>query len=188
MPRGLGDNPLKKERKTRRSTAQAVPISATPVSPSDFADSTVGQDGAQASSSSSRSYNDVFFQRRPDNSGAAANGIHEEPRSEDSGTTAPIAAAQASPISALPEVTASAVTEPAPAEVAVAPPTSSSFAPPEPVPAPSAIPESVPEAKSVPDQPVAQPVQTPQPAPAVQTAPTEEKTGFFGRIFGKLRK
>ena len=43
-PEGLGDNPLKKERKTRRSTAQAVPISATPVSPSDFADSTVGQD------------------------------------------------------------------------------------------------------------------------------------------------
>ena len=179
MPRGLGDNPLKKQRRQRHAASQASPATATPASPSET-QTEPSQDNAQVSSSSSRSYNDVFFQRKPESSGAAANGVHEEVHMDEPVTGAPIAAAQPAPVPALPEVSASSVSEPAPTGVPVSSPGSQS----------SPTVESAPQPFVAPEQPKETPTErAAQPENQDETAPLQEnKGGFLGRIFGRLRK
>jgi len=194
LPRGLGDSPLKREKKARRAGVQGttadVASSNGPGSPSYLSTGTPSQDRVHASSSSSRSYNDVFFQRRPENSSVATNDIHEELRADDSSTTAPIAAALATPTLALPEAAASSVLEAIPADVVSSP---LAFAPSvaqEPVPETSVAPEYVPKANAAPEHAEAPPAKgTAQQQPSTETTPSQEaKSGFFGRIFGRLRK
>jgi hypothetical protein len=173
MPRGLGDNPLKREKKVRKAASHrrspAAPGASGSVS---MASATPVSDGSADVSSSSTSYNDVFFQRRPESS-PAANSVPAEvavQEAEPVAPAAPIAAADAvSTEPAFPEVIASAAPEP---QVEVhAMPVEPDLSPVMASPAP--VPEPVPVAE-----------QSPVPPVAVH----EEKTGFFGRIFGKFRK
>jgi hypothetical protein len=177
LPRGLGDNPLKREKKSRRAGAQDATTNAAASSgPDARSDVTMGvteTESVYASSSSSRSYNDVFFHRRPENSGAAANSVPETSHSDGSSASAPIAAAEAFSTPGTPEMAAIAV-EPASLDVVAATPVSTPVLIAEP--APVAI--TAPEINSA-----------PQPSIFVETAsPQEAKSGFFGRIFGRLRK
>jgi hypothetical protein len=133
-----------------------------------------------ASSSSSRSYNDVFFQRRPENSGAAANSASEEIHVDDLGTTAPIAAAEVVSVSVLPEAAASASMDATAVDaIAVGP-------------APSVVTVAAPvtQVEAAPEQVKPSPVNNiAQPQASVETGSHEEtKTGFFSRIFGRLHK
>lgn len=174
MPRGLGDNPLKKERKAKRASAHAAPEGA-PEAATGIPANATAPESVHAASSSSRSYNDVFFQRRPENSGAAANSVSEEVHSAD---PAPIAAAQAAPISILPEVAASAVLDEAPAEVLATPD-----------PAPAAIAETIAEPSAAPEPAAIQAEHEVQPENSADSVSQQEvKSGFFGRILGRFRK
>jgi hypothetical protein len=205
MPRGLGDNPLKREKRTRRAGTQTAYVVPALESPPDLQADAVAPESIHASSSSSRSYNDVFFMRRPEDSGAAANGAHETTSFDASSGTAPIAAAQAPDLPDVPEASPSPSLEPAPVEIAaidvaapiatpietppvvdIAAPTevpfevsASSPAPEEAAPGPSVAVETPPAVQA--SQPI-------QPESADQADSQEEKSGFFGRIFGKLRK
>jgi hypothetical protein len=175
LPRGLGDNPLKKERKTKRASAHAAPLGA-PEAATGVSASVSAPESVHVASSSSRSYNDVFFQRRPENSGAAANGISEEVHSAD---PASIAAVEPAPISILPEVAASAVLDEAPAEVMATPD-----------PAPLTHTETVAEGTPAPVPPVLfQAENAVHPENSADNVSAQEvKSGFFGRILGRFRK
>ncbi len=175
MPRGLGDNPLKREKKTRRTASQQRPFSAADVSGSVSAASTAPiPDDAADASSSSRSYNDVFFHRRFESS-PAANSTPEQvavEESEPAPATAPIAAAEAAVAApAVPEAITPSTSEPQP-EIHLSAPE-----PILPIEAPAPEPAAVQE-----------PVHVAEQVPSAEAAPQKEKSGFLGRILGKFRK
>ena len=160
MPKGLGDSPLKRERQARRRTsASAVNVQETVSAPS--APATVESSlntSASAEAPAGRSYNDVFFQRRPET---------------DTGQ----ATAQPLETASLPvEVSASASAS-APDPVAVAAPVEI-IAQPEPAPEVH-VTASIPQLQEAPS---AEPQQTTSPELP------QPKSGFFDRIFGRLRK
>ena len=172
MPRGLGDNPLKRERKARRGIQQTVHLETPPVieqtpPPAD----SVGIDSLEEQSEpSSRSYNDVFFQRRPDDLPVA-------------GTVSPNLESSPSFVEVVSPTQETALE--AAAEVIPPPVPESLQAQPEPVlqadvsPAPVAV---SPQAAVV-TEAVAEVPATPRPE-----QPQEHKSGFFGRFLSKLRK
>ncbi|MDA4136294.1 MAG: hypothetical protein OK449_04755 [Thaumarchaeota archaeon] len=181
MPRGLGDNPLKKEKRARRVGARGNAVSATgPESPSYVSTDVAGPETIEASSQGSRSYNDVFFQRRPENFVPAENSAPEEVHAIDSGTAAHATVAELVSSPVLPEAAVFTSTERVPIdEVAETP-----------APVPVAVAESVPQIQAAPQLVESPPVNNvAQPLTPAQPAPREEaKTGFFGRIFGRLHK
>lgn len=190
MPRGLGDNPLKREKKLRRSSSRAsragpsgLTTNQNPTLPAG-----ISGPGDTHASPATTSYNDVFFHRRPEDSTSTATNvpevIHEETHVE-------------APADVHPEVpveTAPAV-EVTPVEAAPAPVTETVPAAVIDTPAPVAV-ESI--------QPVAESPVESAPVPLVESsteavvketpqtlapvASVEEKKGFFGRIFGKWKK
>jgi len=179
MPRGLGDNPLKEKKRARRTGTRTPHTAVGSESPVD-SPAVSGQESVQASSSSSRSYNDVFFQRLPENPGVAANSAPEEIRPDESSAAAPIAGSTAVDAQSIPEVAASAVLEQAPFEAIPAATAPATFTSPEPSPAVEIAPEPALSSLAV---------AIAQPAPSPGTAPQQEaKTGFFSRIFGRRHK
>jgi hypothetical protein len=180
LPRGLGDNPLKKEKRVRRVGARANAASATgPESPSYVSADVAGPETVGTSSSGSRSYNDVFFQRRPENFVPVENSTPQEIHIVDSGTTT-TAAAESVSAPVLPELAVFSSTERAPIDAVAETPAPAAVIVAEPVPQLEAAPERV---ESPPANNVAQPQTPTEPAPREQA-----KTGFFGRIFGRLHK
>lgn len=174
MPRGLGDNPLKREKKTRRTASQQrasvadVPGSVSVASTAPVPDGTAGM------SSNSRSYNDVFFHRRFEGSPAAnsAPELIAVEESDPAPATAPIAAAEAALAApAIPEAIAPSTPEPQP-EIHLA------------------APEPILPIEALGPEPVAvqEPVHVAEQAPSAEVAPQKEKSGLLGRIFGKFRK
>ena len=159
MPRGLGDNPLKRERASRRKPRAADEVRASEASAVQPPGETLSAGVAGDHSTSSRSYNDVFFQRIPEAEAAAA------------------------PVPAIEEVTVAA---PAPETVSL----------PEPaVTTTMALSETV-----VPAGPLATVEVAPAPPPVTEASPAaveqqttpvqaqQQKSGFFGRVFGRFRK
>jgi len=181
LPRGLGDNPLKKEKRVRRVGARANAASATgPESPSYVSADVAGPETVDTSSSGSRSYNDVFFQRRPENFVPGENSTPEEIHTVDSGTTTPAAVAESISAPILPEVAVFTSTERAPIDAVAE----------TPAPAPVTVVAPVLQHEVAPERVEPPPVNNvAQPQTPTEPAPREEaKTGFFGRIFGRLHK
>ena len=168
MPRGLGDNPLKRERKARRGIHQAVHMETVPSAeqtppPAD----SVGLDSLEDQSKPpSRSFNDVFFQRRPED----IPGPDIVP--QDVAAVPVPADVVASPLEVItepaPEFTAPAVSESPPLE-------------PEPTPPAEVSPQPIEVSPQV-------PVVAEVPAPPKQEQSEEHKSGFLGRFFSKFRK
>lgn len=174
MPKGLGDNPLKREKKLRRSSSRpstSAPFTAStaqgPVLPAGISAP------RDAYASPAASYNDVFFHRRPEEPAPSVT-IVPETAHEETHVDAPVVAPVESAPAAIPEVV--------PTET---------FDPPAPVPVEIiqpvvAVPiESAPE-HSEESSPVAIVQETASPPAPVAAA--DEKKGFFGRIFGKWKK
>ncbi len=174
MPRGLGEDPLTRQRKSgKRSAAQS-------------ASAVVADSGApreqmvDATSSRPASYNDVFFRNRSE--GAAAASGSGAGLIQDGQTMSPSAVAQ-QPVS---EVEASRSPEGAPAES----PTTAFAAPPAEVPT-SEIPsvqQDAPAAFLVASPPDAAPSPPPAPENADSANRGPQQGGLFKRLFGKFRK
>lgn len=181
MPRGLGDSPLKREKKLRRTSPQASrpssptpgQASATPSGPGDLG-STIGP---------RVSYNDVFFQRRPETTLSPAVTAHEETHIETPLDSPPQPIAGTVP---------SAVTvydfpvEDTSRPVEVTSPLEATAHPIETV-------APVEEVRAEPIPLVAEPQgessSTAPASPAAEaTTESTDKRGFFGRIFGKWHR
>jgi hypothetical protein len=182
LPRGLGDNPLKREKKLRRSSSR--PARSGPSAPAtDQASGLpvgIAGPGDAHTSATTASYNDVFFHRRPEELASgpaivpeATHEVHEETHIEP-----PVEAPVTAPVPAAPDP----VTEVLPVQA---------FDAPTPVPVETVQPTVAIPAESPADHPAEAPsapaaLDESQPAPAV--AADAEKKGFFGRIFGKWKK
>jgi hypothetical protein len=210
LPRGLGENPLKREKKRTRRTASAVLVTVPTV---DAAAETVATETVQDAGASSRSYNDVFFQRRPEEADASAAPIAAAITTPEVSTDYHFAIA--APTAALAETYSSpSLSEPSSSyfpEVASVPEVASletvTASPTEPILTAIPVPEIVaPAEQPVHESEVSTEQVVPEPAasseqpqvlaqttieaktPAASEPASEPKSGFFGRIFGKLRK
>jgi hypothetical protein len=168
LPRGLGDDPLSRQRKNaaakRSGASTAAPTAVSPIDDSLIVSSTAQpsvQNIAEAPSSSaastSSSYNDVFFQKRDGTASAVTTAVATQDVVVTEPAPAPVVAAPLQP---------SLSQEEHAAEIAI---------PAEPTPAIAAVHEI----------PAPDLVQTQTPA---QVQPEPQKGGFFSRVFGKLRK
>jgi hypothetical protein len=193
LPRGLGDSPLKREKKLRHSSSRRSHAGTETAAAPELGSSVPrGTNVSEVQALSSRSYNDVFFQRRPDIPAAdTVQEAHLEARADvpfesqvetpiETPVAAPIEVATA-PVEAITVPDFTAVTEAA-ALVASEQVPSVEAAPLEASPvevAPAPVVEPAPEAAAVQAEPshVAETSQQP-----------EKKAGFLGRIFGKWRK
>lgn len=183
MPRGLGEDPLSRQRKgSKRFAAQSASASHSSQSASAVATEQGPPQGAVVDASSSRpaSYNDVFFRKRSEGAAVASgSGASQEPSDL---TVSPSAAAQ----QPVPGVEASALPESEPAEAMSA------------APAAPSVPIAAPEAHHVQQDaqfsaPVVQSTEAAaNPPPADEKAdggnPTPQQGGLLKRIFGKFRK
>lgn len=169
MPRGLGDSPLKREKNSRRSASHRQ---ATVITEGGDA-ATATSEGSAGASPNPDSYNDVFFQRRPE-SVQASSSVPEQVSVEVSAPAVPAPTAATDSVTVVvPQVLQPvAIALPAPEPYVEAP--EAAAASPEPPSQLAAAPE---------------PVQVAVPSHTAVAAPVNEaKPGFFGRIFGKLRK
>lgn len=204
MPKGLGDNPLKRERKRSRHTSlqpkgrqlSPAPYEASPLT-TPSVEASPGSPSLEGSSSvavpGSRSYNSVFFERRSDVAPSPPTGVTETATLDAPApavpevpvtTVVPEAATQDLPVPEVPEVPEVHEVEPPVDVVSVAP-----IAPTE------VTPQTISEAPAV---EVAPPVESPAVTPSATPAPIasapapvhepERKSGFFGRFFGKFKK
>jgi hypothetical protein len=190
LTRGLGDSPLKKRERGRRATQKVVHADSSPEGSQENASTespnTALGEVTQAVPTTT-SYNDVFFQRRPEvTSDTAATDTDTAGASEVSTAREVVGPTAVTPVvSAVPVETLAAVESPPEAVIA---PTSLETPPrpEEPAPAPQVaeVVEVAPPAPThvAPAAPQATEVQTVR-----DTAP-EQKSGFFGRIFGKFKK